>query len=101
MKKIISILLCSMMLCGSLSVFAEDGIMPLIDCDHDPIYGTTEETTVTEISECKTKITVKTYCNECGARIDTSVSYDTHHTWVDEIIDGETVKACYYCGAVK
>ena len=38
MKKLTALLLCMMMLLGSLCVFAEDGITPLIDCDHQ--YGT-------------------------------------------------------------
>ncbi len=101
MKKTISLLLAAMMMLGSLCVFAEDGIAPLIDCDHDPIYGANPKTTRTQIDTCTTKVTTKYYCNECGTCIDTEISYVYNHTWVDEIIDGKVVEACYYCGAIK
>lgn len=100
MKKTISLLLAAMMMLGSLCVFAEDGLMPLIDCDHQ--YGRHEGTpTYIDIDRCTTKRVVNIYCAECGRQIDSKATFSYHHTWVDEIIDGDSVKACYYCGKVQ
>lgn len=100
MKKIVAFMLCCMMMVGALSAFAADGVMPRIDCDHQ--YGTYEvEQAPIEVNECTTKYVVKKYCNECDRPVGSSVSYDYHHTWVDEIIDGKPAKACYYCGKIK
>lgn len=100
MKKLVAFMLCCMMMVGALSAFAEDGVMPCWDCDHQ--YGTYEvEQDPIEVDECKTKYVVKVYCSECDRCIDSYATYDYHHTWVDEIIDGKPAKACYYCGKVK
>lgn len=100
MKKIIAFMLCCMMMIGALSAFAGNGIMLRGGCIH--IYGSFEvEHDPIEVDECKTKYVVKEYCNECGECIATTTTYDIHHTWVDEIIDGKPAKACYYCGKIK
>lgn len=97
MKKIIALVLCGMMMVGALCAFAEDGIMPLYDCEHEE---TTERLISTERDGC---ITIRTYRVTCGRcpYSDTFEDVTENHSWSSEIIDGESTTVCSECGETK
>lgn len=99
MKKLIAILLCGMMMVGSLCVFAEEGIMPQDECFHD--FDWDEVITGVEETPCGTITYYDVYCTQCGDVIgDREVVKETH-AWVDELIDGTITTVCSRCDAIK
>lgn len=99
MKKLIAFMLCCMMMVGALSAFANDGVMPAYEC---PCTNTRDyQVDSYDLDECTTVYVYEVICRDCGASLGEYEVEKSHHTWVDEIIDGKPAKACYYCGAVK
>ena len=96
MKKLTALLLCMMMLLGSLCVFAEDGITPLVDCDHQ--YGTHDVCVQSgvKVSTCKYKDVYKVYCDECGRVVGSYNNVYTSHEGPVKEVNG--VDICQACG---
>lgn len=99
MKKLVAFMLCCMMLAGSLCAFAEEGVMPIYECPCTSTY--TELIRTRKVGTCTTIKTYEVICRTCSKSHGTYDVESTSHTWVDEIIDGELVKACRDCGEVK
>ena len=99
MKKLVAFMLCCMMMVGALSAFAEDGIMPRIECFHRGDWITVE--TGEETDGCTTITYYEVYCEDCGDTLKEYSRSSTVHEWYDDIIDGEEVTVCGNCGAVK
>ncbi len=97
MKKIIAFMLCCMMMVGVLNAFAEDGLMPLWECEHE---NAERDVVDTERDGCTITTITEVTCPDCGYH-DYFERTSTSHEWVNEVIDGETVKVCYYCGKIK
>lgn len=100
MKKIVAFMLCCMMMVGALSAFANDGVMPRIDCNHT--YGLDDVDCSDVIDCCTTVYYTEWYCKDCGEYVKTTgTKYRYSHNWVTDIIDGEEVEICTKCDEIK
>lgn len=96
MKKVIALMLCGMMMVGTLCAFAEEGIMPMNDCNHQ--YGTHDVCTQSgvKVGTCRYKNIYKVYCDECGRVVDSYAVFYTEHEGPIHVEN--EVDICQACG---
>jgi len=100
MKKIIAFMLCCMMMLGALNAFANDGVMPIGECDHN--YGTHKNSVTEHPNRCTTLKYDEIICNYCDEVLrHDNVRYTYSHNWVTDIIDGKEVEICTKCDEIK
>ena len=94
MKKVLAIMICGMLLVGSLSVFAAEAA-----CPHTG--DTYTEVVVVGRHGCTTDYVKYWYCSDCDALLNEQYYSRTSHNWSDEIIDGQLVTICLNCDMIK